>query len=313
MFISFKLLYYFILLRFIWSGDNWLQVRGRGACSQFPDMPPIDCKNVPQISNIENCPGKCQSKCNNGYCDCETGECLCNSGFSGPNCSIDTCSAAGCVNGNCAARYLGGELLVTKLPCVCMDGWYGDKCDTQIPPTKPDYIPSCFNNYYYFQDTNIAGANFDVVHTSDPKTCSDVCNANKACNAFVIAGVCYLKTGIQRVAQSGVSSGIKCSVDLDALPPTNSPIIINPDYVPTCEKDNYIFYADTDISGGNLQVVITSDPKLCCVACDSNALCNSWVIFAGTCYLKSGTQKIFKDGCKSGKSILYNNYEKTKL
>ena len=115
------------------------------------------------------------------------------------------------------------------------------------------------------------------------------------------------------MAQSGVSSGIKCSVDLDALPPTNSPIIINPDYVPTCEKDNYIFYADTDISGGNLQVVITSDPKLCCVACDSNALCNSWVIFAGTCYLKSGTQKIFKDGCKSGKSILYNNYEKTKL
>ena len=117
-------------------------------------MPVVDCKNVPQISNVENCPGKCPNKCNNGFCDCEIGECLCDPGFSGPNCSIDTCSAAGCVNGNCAARYLGGELFVSNKPCVCIEGWYGERCETQIPPTTSDYVPSCFNNFFYFQDTN---------------------------------------------------------------------------------------------------------------------------------------------------------------
>ena len=51
-----------------------------------------------------------EDRCTNGYCDCATGECLCNPGFSGLNCNIDTCAAAGCVNGNCVAQYLGGDL-----------------------------------------------------------------------------------------------------------------------------------------------------------------------------------------------------------
>ena len=278
-----------------------MKVRGRGACSPYPDMPNVNCKTEPQLSNVENCPDNCHLGCTNGYCDCETGECLCNPGFAGPNCSIDTCTVAGCVNGNCAAKYLGGELPVTNKPCVCIDGWYGDKCDTTIPPLTPEYTPECFNNYFYFQDTNIAGAYLDIIYTSDPKTCSQVCNLNKACNSFVITGVCYLKSGIQRVVQAGVATGIKCSIDIDAVitPPTNPPIIINPDYIPTCEKDNYNFYPDTDIVGGNLEVIQTTDAKLCCVACDANPLCKSWVTF-GSCYLKSGTQIAAKAGVSSG-------------
>ena len=144
-----------LLIRFIWSGENYLKVRGRGACTAYPDMPTINCKNEPELSNIENCPNKCEKKCTNGYCDCETGECLCSPGFSGANCLTDTCTAAGCVNGHCAAKYLGGDLLVTNKPCVCLDGWYGDKCDSRIPPIAPEYIPICHNGCFFYPDTGI--------------------------------------------------------------------------------------------------------------------------------------------------------------
>lgn len=130
-------------------------------------MPAIDCKIQAKLSNIETCPGKCQKSCPNGYCDCETGDCLCDPGFAGVDCSIDTCAAAGCVNGNCISRYLGGELFVTNRPCVCMDGWYGEKCDTKIAPSVPDIIPPCYKDCYFFSDTNIIGEILGVIQTSD--------------------------------------------------------------------------------------------------------------------------------------------------
>lgn len=174
-------------------------------------MPAIDCKTQSKLSNVEYCPGKCTKLCTNGYCDCETGECLCNPGFSGQNCSIDTCSAAGCVNGNCVSRYLGGELLVTNKPCVCMKGWYGDKCNSNIAPVLPDTIPPCYQNCYYFPDTSIIGNNLNVVQTNDPKACCAACTANSACKAWVIDVICFLKTDSQRIFKMGLLAGVKCS------------------------------------------------------------------------------------------------------
>jgi hypothetical protein len=184
--------------RYIWSGDNFLKVRGRGACSSFPAMASVNCRTQAPISLVESCSDKCPRSCPNGYCDCETGECLCNPGFAGSSCSIDTCAAADCVNGNCAAKYLGGELPVTNKPCVCMDGWYGDKCDSKTPPVLPDYIPNCHNGCFYYPDSDIDGGNLMIV-SGDIKSCCEACTANTACNAYVMLGnTCYLKSGTKR-------------------------------------------------------------------------------------------------------------------
>lgn len=109
-----------------------MNVKGRGACTKNPDMPIQNCRNQPKLSNVESCPGKCNKNCTNGYCDCATGECLCNPGFSGLNCEKDICASAGCVNGYCADRYLGGDLSSSLNKCVCKDGWYGEKCDSKV-------------------------------------------------------------------------------------------------------------------------------------------------------------------------------------
>lgn len=100
-------------------------------------MNTIICRNQPKLTNIEQC-SKCNGKsCNNGYCDCGSGQCMCEPGFSGSNCQTNVCSTANCVNGVCSARYLGGEVPVTLNRCVCQDGWYGERCDSRIEPT-PD-------------------------------------------------------------------------------------------------------------------------------------------------------------------------------
>jgi hypothetical protein len=201
----------FILLRYIWSGEHYLTVKGRGACTSFPDMPSVNCRSQPKLSNVEYCPEKCLNGCTNGYCDCATGECLCNPGFSGSNCNIDTCAAAGCVNGNCAAKYLGQDLFVTNKPCVCMDGWYGDKCDTTTPPSVSELEPACFDGSYYYADTEITSGHAGLVQTSDAKTCSAACNENPECKAWVITVICFLKSGTQRAHKPGIIAGIKCS------------------------------------------------------------------------------------------------------
>jgi hypothetical protein len=56
---------------------------------------------------------------------------------------------------------------------------------------------------------------------------------------------------------------------------------------------------DSDIIGGNLGVIQTSDAKACCAACTANADCNSWVL-SGICFLKTGTQRSHQSGTISG-------------
>ena len=71
--------------------DAW----GHGACTSHPAMPLVTCASqAPLASNA--CPSKCPGGCDNGYCDCGTGQCACNPGFSGTDCSVDVCAAARC-------------------------------------------------------------------------------------------------------------------------------------------------------------------------------------------------------------------------
>ena len=129
-------------------------------------MPVINCKTQPKLTNIENCPTKCSGGCKNGFCDCATGECMCNPGFYGTSCAKDTCLAAKCLNGNCAALYLGGDLLVTKNPCACKEGWYGSKCDSTIKPADLVLEPVCLSGSYFYLDTTITAGHLALVSNS---------------------------------------------------------------------------------------------------------------------------------------------------
>jgi hypothetical protein len=279
-----------ILLRYIWSGDHYLTVTGRGACTSFPDMPSVNCRSQPKLSNIEHCPEKCPNGCRNGYCDCATGECLCNPGFSGSNCNIDSCAAAGCVNGNCAAKYLGQDLFVTKKPCVCMDGWYGDRCDTTTPPPVSDPEPTCFEGSYFFADTEIGGGHAGLVQTSDAKACNAACNANADCKGWIISVICFLKTGTERIYKPGMIAGIKCSAGIGSsttAPSTMAPSTMAPGTmapVTTAPTTNYCdgkckgqypygcnggFEYGYCNEGGGCAYSITSHPNWCCFkGCD---------------------------------------------
>ncbi len=100
-------------------------------------MPFKDCRSQqPELTNIDNC-NICRGKsCDNGYCDCGSGKCMCKAGFTGSNCEKNICSSANCLHGVCSAKYLGGEIPVTINRCVCEDGWYGEHCDSRNKPAS---------------------------------------------------------------------------------------------------------------------------------------------------------------------------------
>lgn len=267
-------------------------------------MPVVNCKTQPELSVVESCPGKC-STCTNGFCDCASGKCMCNPGFAGANCEIDLCGAAGCVNGNCVAKYLGGQLAASKKQCVCKEGWYGDRCDTTVkPPEKPDPEPVCLDGYFFYENSDIVGSPVTVLAGSNPRVCATLCNQNGNCNSFAAAvGTCYLKSGTQRIPASGVVAGVKCSSPTSTTTTTTSTTTTTPgggDGELTCANDGCTSYSNMDVVGGNLVVIANSNKKDCCNSCSQNALCNSWALFANVCYLKTGTELVSQTNCVAG-------------
>jgi len=114
------------------SLDNCMLKRDRGACSIYPDMPPVNCKAKPKLAPI-TCPDLCKENCTakNAFCDCGTQVCRCEPGFYGDNCEFDICSESRCENGGkCSARYLGGDLSVSKSACICEGNFKGETCSS---------------------------------------------------------------------------------------------------------------------------------------------------------------------------------------
>ncbi|CAH8826080.1 unnamed protein product [Trichobilharzia szidati] len=94
----------------------------------------------------ENCNYYCKprdSKLGHYHCHPQTGELVCNRGWTGARCNQALCRK-GCKHGNC----IGPEL------CSCFDGWTGSSCDQCIT------MPGCLNGHCFFNMTRASHVPF---------------------------------------------------------------------------------------------------------------------------------------------------------
>lgn len=251
--------------RFIWGDSNdfnnthnWMRQLGRGACTNFPDMPVTPCAAA-DISVAESCPGKCPVCGVNQYCDCGTGTCMCESGYEGPTCQASPCTDAKCdrLNGRCSARFLGGSLPVAMGQCVCKPGTYGPRCRSDpcsctscgngkciktgattyycqcdagyegptCNSTCTDCAPPCIDGCRYYPDMDVGGPDVGALNTgagfAGAVGCCGACKANPSCKVFVSPDYCYMKSSqaAPMTPKTGRFSGALCQ----SLPPVTCP------------------------------------------------------------------------------------------
>lgn len=100
-------------------------------------------------SNITTKPKSCPTNCsNNGVCNTLTGECTCNYGYFGENCSI---SCPGSPDNICSGNGICSLDINTNNPvCNCRKGHFGENCSISYPIP----LDTVSNNHICSLDTN---------------------------------------------------------------------------------------------------------------------------------------------------------------
>jgi len=216
--------------KYIWyDSDHYMIQTGRGACTTYPDEAPINCKSQPALNQIENCPTVCPAnKCgSNGYCDCGTGNCLCDAGFSGPDCKNDMCAAAQCdpINGRCTARYMGGNLPVTQGACICRPGTYGPKCNSNACAGNTCSGNGICKNQGEVDYTCVCNEGYDGLKCENkctpPSQITSNTTANQVCQPPCYLGIQYygsISISGPDTASEGAATAEECGQDCMATP-----------------------------------------------------------------------------------------------
>lgn len=102
----------------------------------------------------EQVPDPCTGiTCENG--NCVNGQCACDEGWTGPDCSqrVDLCEGVSCVNGDC----VNGQ-------CDCDEGWTGPDCSDILTPRSINIIAVEIENIPTQKED---GTNWDILDAPD--------------------------------------------------------------------------------------------------------------------------------------------------
>eukprot|EP01130_Rhizamoeba_saxonica_P004210 TRINITY_DN1727_c0_g1_i1.p1 TRINITY_DN1727_c0_g1~~TRINITY_DN1727_c0_g1_i1.p1 ORF type:complete len:1006 (+),score=245.16 TRINITY_DN1727_c0_g1_i1:45-3062(+) len=136
------------------------------------------------------CPGDCNIASGGGSrCDHETGECVCNFGYTGPNCEGLSCPLDCSGNGNCST---------TNGTCTCEDGYSGAACNVISIECDP---PCCSSGSCNKNTGKCTCGGRSFGSSCCLIGCTDNCNEN---------GVCDTSTGICTCDENWI--GADCSV-----------------------------------------------------------------------------------------------------
>ena len=101
-----------------------------GICDYKGECKCNDGYSGPNCSQ-QNCPNECNNP-NGGYC--KDGLCICNNGYSGTDCSTRICPPCNTTGGTCNFE---------KITCDCKDGYSGNDCSICDPPLNIDSSSGC--------------------------------------------------------------------------------------------------------------------------------------------------------------------------
>merc|ERR1712166_737717 len=116
------------------TSDYGVQCNDKGTCDRLTGQCECEYGWYGADCSLKYCPEHLGLVCNNeGTCDISTGTCVCENGFRGDACELRSCRSA-MDTGNqleCAGH---GACMATTGICKCDKGYYGFDCRARLPP-----------------------------------------------------------------------------------------------------------------------------------------------------------------------------------
>ncbi|XP_075213771.1 teneurin-a transmembrane protein [Lycorma delicatula] len=164
------------------------QCSGHGACVEGKCYCKAGWQGV-NCSLLDQQVYQCLPSCSeHGNYDLETGSCICDDFWTGPDCSQAVCSLDCGPNGRC-----------DQGQCVCKPGWSGERCDLLPCDARCSEHGQCKNG------TCVCSQGWNGRHCTLPG-CINACNRN---------GICALEDGEYRCQCNSDWAGPDCSVRLE--------------------------------------------------------------------------------------------------
>ncbi|XP_070181227.1 protein crumbs-like [Littorina saxatilis] len=264
--------------------DGWMQERASGnslpsthgcrarQCGHTKICMPVDTRGLNHVCNdlpadVNEC---ASSPCQNGG-NCVDGDraytCNCLPGYSGDHCEtdIDECASNPCQHGGSCADQVNGYT------CTCQPGYTGLHCDTDIGECTS--IPcqhggSCSDQVNGYTCTCQPG--YTGLHCEKEIWLNKSCGTNAPC-VYRLAG-CFSGKCLCKDSLFFSDSTNECLTDCSQL------------------ATNYLYYENMDLTGDLWdRIAPPTDSTTCAARCSTDPQCITFIIFQGTCYMKSFT------------------------
>ncbi|XP_070181224.1 fibropellin-3-like [Littorina saxatilis] len=190
--------------------------------------------------------------------------CNCSAGYNGSHCETDTdeCASSPCQNGGSCVDQ------VNAYTCNCPAGYNGSHCETDIDECESNPCPN----------------GEDCEDTVNGYNCCPPGYSGTTCNESWLKATCTTAADCTKY-QTGCYSGHCLCKDGYFFSHSQAACVQTCDLLDT----NYLYYKDTDLTGTTHVQISTPDSTTCAAQCSTDPQCITFIIFQGTCYMKSFT------------------------